>query len=123
MPTVAVIGASTDRAKYGNKAVRAYLAQGWTVYPVHPKEPAIEGVKAYPSIRDVKGPLDRVTLYVPAAVGEKLLGDIAAVGTKELLVNPGTESDALMRRAGELGLNPVFGCAIAAVGMSPAALP
>ena len=122
MSTIAIIGASTDRSKYGNKAVRAYAARGWTVYPVHPKETAIEGLSAHASIRQVPGPLDRVTLYVPAAVGEKLLDDIAAVGTKELFVNPGTESDALLKRAEELGLNPVFGCAITDVGVSPAAL-
>ena len=38
MPSVAVIGASSAHQKYGNKAVRAYLRQGWTVYPVNPNE-------------------------------------------------------------------------------------
>ena len=67
--TVAVVGASADRSKYSNKSVRAHLAQGWTVYPVNPKGGEIEGLQAYPSITDVPQPLDRVTLYLPPAVG------------------------------------------------------
>ena len=42
--TIAIIGASADRAKFGNKAVRAFLQQGYTVYPVNPKETRIEGL-------------------------------------------------------------------------------
>ena len=36
-PTVAIIGASTDRSKFGNKSVRAHLQQGYEVFPVNPK--------------------------------------------------------------------------------------
>jgi acyl-CoA synthetase (NDP forming) len=60
MPSVAVIGASADRRKYGNKAVRAYLRQGWTVYPVNSHEPTIEGLPAYRSMRDLPAAPDRV---------------------------------------------------------------
>ena len=44
MKTVAIIGASSDRAKFGNKAVRAFQQQGCAVYPVNPKETEIEGL-------------------------------------------------------------------------------
>ena len=50
MKSVAVIGASADRSKFGNKAVRAYLTRGFTVYPVNPKETTIEGLPAFASI-------------------------------------------------------------------------
>ena len=68
-PSVAVLGASRDRRKYGNKAVRAYVESGYTVYPVNPKEEAIEGLKAYPALDKIEGPVDFVSLYVPPAVG------------------------------------------------------
>src|SRR5262249_28986799 len=55
---VAVIGASNDRRKFGNRAVRAYLEQGYTVVPINPHETQVEGLKAYASILDVPGPVD-----------------------------------------------------------------
>lgn len=117
--TVAVIGASNLRQKYGNRAVRAYLRQGWTVYPVNPNERTIEGLAAYSSIADVPGPLDRVSLYVPPAVGVTLLEAIKAKGTKELWVNPGAESDDLIARAEALGLDPIQACSIVDIGERP----
>ena len=119
MPAVAVIGASSDRAKYGNKAVRAYRRQGWTVYPVNPQEKEIDGLPAYRSITDLPGPVDRFSLYVPAAVGIQLLGAIAAHGPAELWVNPGAESDALLAEAERLGLDPIQACSIVDIGERP----
>ena len=118
-PTVAVIGASTDRAKFGNKAVRAYLRQGYDVYPVNPNARAIEGLTSYRSVRDVPVALDRITVYVPPAVGMRLLDEIAATGAKDIWLNPGAESDELLERAAQLGLKPIVACSILGVGEHP----
>jgi predicted CoA-binding protein len=120
-PTVAVVGASNDRSKYGNKAVRAYLARGYEVFPVHPAETTVEGLPAYKSVRDLPVRPDRVSLYVPPAVGVRVLPDIAARGTDQLWVNPGAESEQLVEAAKALGLDPILACSIVAVGESPAA--
>ncbi len=122
MSSIAIIGASNDRRKFGNKAVRAYLQQGWTVLPVNPSAVTIEGLKAYPSVRDVPRPVDRVSVYVPPQVGLMLLDDIAAVQPGEVFFNPGTESDELLTRAQQLGLNVLLACSIVAIGVSPAGL-
>ena len=61
--SVAIIGASNNHRKFGNKAVRAYQHNGWDVYPVNPHESTIEGLTAYKSIVDVPSPIDRVSLY------------------------------------------------------------
>jgi len=119
MPVVAVVGASSDRGKYGNKAVRAYRRQGWTVYPVNRQEKEIEGLPAYRSIEELPGPVDRFSLYVPPAVGVTLLGAIVAHGPAELWVNPGAESDALLAEAERLGLNPIQACSIVDIGERP----
>lgn len=116
---VAVIGASTNREKYGNKAVRSYVHQGHDVIPINPNEPEVEGLKAYPKVSDVPGPLDRALLYVPPAVGVKVLDDIAAKGVGEVWVNPGAESEELFARARDLNLKTVFACAIIDIGESP----
>src|SRR6476646_3518372 len=119
MPSVAVIGASNARHKFGNKAVRAYLRQGWTVYPVHPTEKTVEGLHVYPTLADVPGAIDRVSMYVPASVGITLLDAIKAKGTPELFLNPGSESDELLERATELGLDPIQACSIVDIGERP----
>jgi predicted CoA-binding protein len=122
MKTVAIIGASNDRNKYGNKAVRAFLQQGYTVYPVNPTETEVEGLPAFKSIRDVPVRPQMISLYVPPPIVEKLLPDIAARGCDELWMNPGTESDKGLAEAERLGLNVVQGCSIVAVGVSPSQL-
>ena len=63
--TVAVIGASSNRFKFGNKALRAFLSQGFTVFAINPNEKQVEGLTTYPSVLDVPGPIDMATLYVP----------------------------------------------------------
>ena len=119
MPSVAVIGASNNPAKYGNKAVRAYRRQGWTVYPVNPTETTVEGLTTFPAVESIPGPVDRAALYVPPQVGIGLLDGIARKGVPELFVNPGAESDALLDTAERLGLNAIQACAIVDIGERP----
>lgn len=119
MGRVAVIGASNDRSKYGNMAVRAFRRAGYEVIPVNPTEPVVEGAKAYPTITDVPGELDKVTVYVRPAILVKMLPDIAAKGCRELWLNPGTSSDTVRAEVKRLGLNALEGCSIVAVGQSP----
>ena len=121
--TIAIIGASADRRKYGNKAVRAYVQGGWTVYPVNPKEPDIEGLWCCASIRDVPEPIDRVAMYVPPNVGRTMLADIVAKHPAEFYLNPGTEDDALIAEAEALGLKPIQACSIVHLGLRPEMFP
>jgi hypothetical protein len=119
MKTVAVIGASSDRAKFGNKAVRAFRQQGHEVYPVNPKETEIEGLPVFKSIRDVPVRPAMCSVYLPPPVLLKLLPDIAARGCDELWLNPGTESDEVLAEAERLGLRVIQACSIVGVGVSP----
>lgn len=119
MPSVAIIGASNTREKYGNRAVRAYVRKGWTVYPVNPNEREIEGLRSYASVTDIPGELDRVSLYLPPHVGLGVLDAIKAKNVKELFVNPGAESDELMAKAEQMGLEPIFACSIVEIGERP----
>jgi len=121
--TVAVIGASADRSKYSNKALRAYIEAGWLVYPINPKGGSIEGVAARKSLAEIPVPIDRVTLYLPPAVGIKVLPDIATAKPAEFFVNPGAESDELVEEAKRLGLDPILACSIIEIGATPAAFP
>jgi predicted CoA-binding protein len=121
MPTVAILGASADRSKFGNKAVRAFLARGYTVYPVNPKGGEVEGLPVFKSLAEIPDDvkLDRISVYLPPAVGLKTLPDIVQRGCDELWLNPGSESDDLVEAAEKQGLNVIQACSIVAIGMSP----
>ena len=121
MPTIAILGASADRSKFGNKAVRAFLARGYTVYPVNPKGGEVEGVPVRQSLADIPPAvkLDRISVYLPPAVGLRALPEIAARGCGELWLNPGSESDELVAAAQQRGLNVIQACSIVAIGESP----
>jgi predicted CoA-binding protein len=121
--SVAVLGASRDRRKFGNKAVRAYAECGFTVFPVNPNEATIEGLRAYPSLDMIVEPIDFISLYVPPAIGLRLLPAIAAKKPKEVWLNPGAESDELIEEAADLHLRVIVACSIVALGLSPAAFP
>lgn len=120
MKTIAILGASSDRNKFGNKAVRAFRQQGYEVYPVNPKEAIVEGLNAFPSISDVPVRPQMISVYLPPPVLLKLLPAIAARGCDELWLNPGTESDEVLAEAERLELNVIQACSIVGVGVSPA---
>jgi len=121
--TIAIVGASADRAKYGNKAVRAFRQGGWTVYPVNPSVPEVEGLRAYASIAEVPGPIDRISMYVPPNIGRKMLAAIAAKAPTEFFLNPGSEDAGLVEEAEALGLHPIQACSIVNIGLRPDMFP
>lgn len=122
-PTVAILGASTDRKKFGNKSVRAHLQQGFEVFPVNPKADSIEGLTAYPNLQAVPvAKLDRISVYLPPAVVLQVLPEIAAKGAGEVWFNPGSDSEEVIAAAQQLGLNAIQACSIVAVGLSPSVL-
>jgi hypothetical protein len=114
-----VIGASSDRRKFGNKAVRAFHSSGDTVFPVNPHEREIERLAAYPSVLAIPGTIDMATMYVPPEIGLGILDELARKGVSEVWLNPGSESDAIVARARALGLNIIEACSITGIGDSP----
>ncbi len=121
MRRVAIIGASGDRHKFGNKAVRAFRRRGFEVVPINPHESTVENLPCYPTVLAVPGPIDVATLYVPPSVGERVLDELAVKGVAEVWVNPGAESAALLARAQSLGLRTVVGCSLVRIGEDPSA--
>ncbi len=119
---VAVIGASSNRDKFGNRALRAFRQQGYTVVAINPNEAEVEGFKTYASVLDVPGPIDMATFYVPSDIGEHVIEEVARKGITEVWLNPGAESDALIARARALNIQPIVACSIIAIGQNPYAL-
>ena len=116
---VAVIGASSDPRKFGNRAVRAFRRQGYTVVPINPNRTQVEGLQAYASVLDVPGAIDIATFYVPPDVGAKVIQDVAKKEIPEVWLNPGSESEQLVRLARSLKVEPIIACSILGIGENP----
>jgi len=116
---VAVIGASSDRNKFGNKALRAFKAEGYTVVPVNPNEREVEGLPTFASVVDVPQAIDMATVYVPPEVGITLLDGFAKKQIPEIWINPGAENDELLAEAKKRKLNVIAACSIVGIGRSP----
>ena len=119
MKTVAVIGASSDRHKFGNKALRAFQAEGHNVIPINPNEREVEGIPTYAAVTDVPGRIDIATVYVPPDIGVTLLDGFEKKQIGEIWINPGAESDELMAEARRLKLNIIEACSIVGIGQNP----
>ncbi len=116
MPTVAILGASADRSKYGNKSLRAHQAHGYDVYPVNPKGGEIEGLVVYRSLAEIPVErLNRISVYLPPPLALALLPDIVAKGCDELWLNPGSDGPEVIAEAERLGLNVIVACSIVAL--------
>lgn len=122
---VAVVGASADRTKFGNKAVRAYLDEGYTVWPVNPRGEDIEGVHAYAGLRDLPDQPFLVSIYLHEDAAISVLDEIADLERERgrqvavVYLNPGADTALVRRRAEELGLFAVPTCSIRAIGRDP----
>ena len=118
--TVAILGASADPSKFGNKSLRAHRQQGYDVYPVNPKGGEIDGLTVYARLADVPVELDRISVYLPPKIGLGMIDEIAAKRCRELWLNPGSESAELIAAAESRGMNVVVACSIVDLGVSPA---
>ena len=117
--TVAVVGASSDRNKFGNKALRAFQSEGHTVIPINPNEREVEGLTTYPSVLDVPGSIDMATVYVQPDIAMQLLDEFEQKGIPEVWINPGAETDEMIATARKRKIKVIFACSIIGVGRSP----
>lgn len=117
--TVAVVGASSDRRKFGNKALRAFQEKGYRVIPINPNERDVEGLAAYPSVLDVPDAIDMATVYVQPDVALRLLDEFERKKIPEVWINPGADSDAVIAEARRRTMNVIFACSIVGIGRSP----
>jgi len=119
----AVVGASTDRAKYGNKVLRAYLQNGKEVYPINPKAEEVEGVKAYPDLASLPVTPRGISVITPPAVTEKIVEQAIQLGIRFVWMQPGAESPAAVSAGEKAGLELVAdgSCALVVMGYQESA--
>jgi len=117
--TVAVVGASSDRAKFGNKALRAFQAEGYRVIPINPNEREVEGLKTYASVLDVPEAIEMATVYVQPDITMRLLDEFEQKNIPEVWINPGAENDDVIESAPRRKIKVIFACSIIGIGRSP----
>jgi uncharacterized protein len=105
----AVAGASSNRAKFGNKVLRTYLQHGMEVYPINPRAGELEGVTCYPDVASLPPGVRGLSIITPPAITEQIVEQAAEAGIRHLWMQPGAESEEAIDRAEELGLEVIAG--------------
>jgi len=116
----AVVGASTDRSKYGNKVLRCYMQNQREVYPINPSADEVEGLKAYRDLAALPTRMHGVSIITPPPVTEKIVEACGKLNIKHLWMQPGAQSDRAIERARELDMNVIGGdaCVLVVLGYS-----
>jgi len=112
---IAVVGASTDPAKYGNTIVRNLAGKGYTVLPVNPRAAEIAGLPAFPSLRDVPGPVHLVSVVTPPAVTRNVLEEVAELGIPAVFLQDGSFDDAVLEYAATAPFRTMYDACIMVV--------
>ena len=105
----AVVGASRDRAKYGNKVLRCYMQAERDVFPVNSNATEIEGLLAYPDLASLPTAVHGISVITPPKQTEAIIAQAGELGIQHVWLQPGSESDAAVSLARELGMNTIFG--------------
>ena len=103
----AVVGASTDRSKFGNKILRCYMDNGYTVFPINPHANEVEGLVAYKSLTDLPEPVHGISIVTPPAVTEQVVIEAASLGIAHIWMQPGAENAAALDECTRNGLSVI----------------
>ena len=109
---VAVLGASANPERYSYKAVKLLAEHDYRVFPIHPSERPVDGIKCYANLSSVQDEIDTITLYLSARNSEPLIDEIIAARPRRIILNPGAESDELTKRCGEAGIEVLEACTL-----------
>ncbi|MFQ6085800.1 MAG: CoA-binding protein [Candidatus Bathyarchaeia archaeon] len=114
---IAVVGASRDPKKYGNYVYRELKKAGYRVYPMNPSSEKILGDKSFPSLGDLPIKPDVVDIVVPPAISKKVVRDCVRLGIKNVWMQPGSESDDVIKFCMDNGISVVHGSCIVRDGI------
>jgi predicted CoA-binding protein len=103
----AVVGASRDRSKFGNRVFRSLRDAGYIVFPVNPRGGMLEGAQVYPSLAELPEPPDVIDMVVPPAVTEQVVEEAHKLGLTRIWMQPGAESEAAIAYCHEHGIEVV----------------
>jgi hypothetical protein len=108
----AVVGATDNPEKNGNRIFHNLKGRGYEVYPVNPRLDELEGSKCYPSLSDIPVKVDVADFVVPPEVTEKILPECKKLGIDRIWLQPGSESDAAIDYCQKNNLKVVHGVCV-----------
>lgn len=109
---VAVLGASSNPIRYSFRAVQMLAEKGYNVYPVHPSAKDVDGIACYPSLGDIRDPIDTITVYLSPPRSTPVVDDIVRAAPRRVILNPGAENDELQRKCEEAGIQVQRACTL-----------
>ncbi|MFN8552855.1 MAG: CoA-binding protein [Candidatus Obscuribacterales bacterium] len=117
-PSVAVVGASDDKNKYGHRVLVCYKQNQRKAFPVNPNAAVVLGETCYPDLLSLPEKVESVSIITPPAVTRKVVDDAIAAGVKNLWMQPGAESRDAIAKAEEAGLRVIHGgaCVLVVLG-------
>ncbi len=107
--TIAVVGASRKKGKFGNTLFKELKAKGYTAIPINPNSDSIEGERCYPSLKALPVKVDGVAVVVPPHEAERIVREAADAGISRIWLQQGAESKEAVRFCEEHGMSVVHG--------------
>ena len=95
-PVIAIVGATDNPAKYGNRIYRDLKSKGLRVYPINPTRDTINGDRAYADLADLPEKPDIINYVVPPPRTLRLLARAKELGFMRVWIQPGAEDEDVM---------------------------
>ncbi|MBS7528542.1 CoA-binding protein [Fusibacter paucivorans] len=104
----AVVGATDNPAKFGNKIYKKLKHYGYEVYAVNPAYETVDGDACYPSLKDLPRKVDCVDVVVGPERAEKVLDEVIEFGIQNIWFQPGTFTPEIIEKSEGAGLDTVY---------------
>lgn len=115
---VVILGASNKPDRYAFLALEGLLNRGFRVLPVHPTIKEIKGVPVFASLKDIKEPVNTITLYVGEEKSTELAQEILNLKPKRIIFNPGAENRNLRTEALKQGIVAEDACTLVMLSLN-----
>ena len=89
---IALVGASNDPKKYGNKILLDLVSKGYNVVPINITEDTIAGIKTYKNVLDLKESPSIINFVVPPKIGFEITKELVENNYDNFWYQPGAES-------------------------------
>ena len=108
----ALVGATSNKGKFGYKIFQVMRNNGLHVLPVNPGLQEIDDQTCYASLADLPEPVEAVNVVVPPKVALGILEECQRLNISKVWLQPGADTAEVVEKAKELGLQVVYDACI-----------